>query len=126
MLTIDAIPAALRTLVRVGWLLFLTRFVRLFASGSLSVVLVFYLIGLGMSKSQTGLLLSLTLVGDTVVFLYLTTRADRIGRQRMLIVGAILMADAFRLLYLSARDEKKDHDAAVCQPPPPNYSVIAS
>src|SRR5207245_5672034 len=61
---------------------------------SLSVVLVFYLIGLGLSEAQTGLLLTLTLVGDTVVSLYLTTRADRIGRRCMLIVGAILMAAA--------------------------------
>ena len=94
MLTIDSMPNALRTLTRDGWLLFLTRFVRLFAYGSLSVVLVFYLISLGLSESQTGLLLTLTLVGDTVVSLYLTTRADRIGRRRMLIVGAILMAAA--------------------------------
>jgi len=53
MLTIDSIPTALRTLTRDGWLLFLTRFVRLFAYGSLSVVLVFYLVGLGLSESQT-------------------------------------------------------------------------
>jgi MFS family permease len=38
------------------------------------------------------MLLTLTLAGDTVVSLYLTTRADRIGRRRMLIVGAVLMA----------------------------------
>jgi MFS family permease len=94
MLTTDAMPNALRTLTRDGWLLFLTRFVRLFAYGSLSVVLVFYLIGLGLSESQTGLLLTLTLAGDTFVSLYLTTRADRIGRRRMLIIGAILMAAA--------------------------------
>src|SRR5438045_5862428 len=87
-------PNALRTLTRDGWLLFLTRFTRLFAYGSLSVVLVFYLIGLGLSESQTGLLLTLTLAGDTIVSLYLTTRADRIGRRRMLVVGAILMAAA--------------------------------
>src|SRR2546422_3530115 len=94
MLTTDSIPSPLRTLTRDGWLLFLTRFVRLFAYGSLSVVLVFYLIALGLSESQTGLLLTLTLAGDVVVSLYLTTRADRIGRRRMLIVGAILMAAA--------------------------------
>src|SRR4029077_4554899 len=71
-----------------------TRFMRLFAYGSLSVVLVFYLIALGLSDSQTGILLSLTLAGDVVVSLFLTTRADRIGRRRMLIIGAILMAGA--------------------------------
>ena len=81
-------------LTRDGYLLFVTRFLRLFAYGSLSVVLVFYLIGLGLNASQTGLLLTLTLVGDTVISLYLTTRADRVGRRRMLIVGAILMAAA--------------------------------
>jgi MFS family permease len=90
----NPVPTALRTLTRDGWLLFLTRFLRLFAYGSLSVILVFYLIALGLTESQTGLLLTLTLAGDTVVSLYLTTRADRIGRRRMLVIGAILMAAA--------------------------------
>jgi MFS family permease len=87
-------PAALRQLTRDGWILFATRFVRLFAYGSLSVVLVFYLIGIGLSERETGTLLTLTLAGDTVVSLYLTTRADRLGRRRMLLVGALLMAAA--------------------------------
>jgi MFS family permease len=87
-------PNALRTLTRDGWLLFLTRFTRLFAYGSLSVILVFYLVGVGLSESQTGLLLTLTLTGDVLVSLYLTTRADRIGRRRMLVIGAALMAAA--------------------------------
>ncbi|HRF95271.1 MAG TPA: hypothetical protein PLZ51_08750, partial [Aggregatilineales bacterium] len=38
-----------------------------------------------------GLLLSLTLAGDVVISLWITTNADRIGRRRMLIVGACLM-----------------------------------
>lgn len=84
-------PLALGVLTRDGWLLFLTRSTRLFAYGALAVVLVFYLTGLGFSTSQTGLLLTLTLVGDTAVSLYLTTRADRVGRRRMLIIGATLM-----------------------------------
>jgi MFS family permease len=92
--TIHLIPGALNTLTSDGWLLFLTRFVRLFAYGSLSVILVFYLVGLGLTEPQTGLLLTLTLAGDIIVSLYLTTRADRIGRRRMLIAGAFLMAAA--------------------------------
>ena len=88
------LPGSLNALTRDAYLLFLTRFVRLFAYGSLSVVLVFYLIGLGLHESQTGILLTLTLVGDTVISLSLTTRADRMGRRRTLIVGAILMAAA--------------------------------
>lgn len=94
MSTTSLLPGALRGLTADGWLLFLTRFIRLFAYGSLSVVLVFYLVSLGLSASQTGLLLSLTLAGDVVVSLFLTTRADRIGRRRMLIAGAALMAGA--------------------------------
>ena len=97
------IPAALQQLTRDGRLLFVTRFIRLFAYGSLSVVLVFYLVGIGLSKPQTGLLLTLTLVGDTVVSLFLTTRADRIGRRRMLIVGAVLMVAA-GLVFASTRN----------------------
>jgi MFS family permease len=96
-------------LTRDGVLLFLTRFVRLFSYGAVSVVLVFYLTGLGLSESQTGMLLTLTLVGDTVVSLFLTTQADRIGRRRMLITGAILMtgagvifASTNNLLFLAA------------------------
>lgn len=93
---------ALRELTRDGRLLFLTRITRLFAYGSLSVVLVFYLTSLGLSASQTGMLLTLTLAGDTVISLYLTTRADRIGRRRMLIIGALLMAGA-GLAFASTR-----------------------
>src|SRR3954464_9707392 len=86
--------AALRSLNADGRLLFATRFIRLFAYGALSVVLVLYLVGLGLSESDTGLLLTSTLLGDTLVSLYLTTQADRIGRRRMLIVGAVLMVAA--------------------------------
>ncbi|HXN51551.1 MAG TPA: MFS transporter [Candidatus Acidoferrum sp.] len=88
------IPDALKSLTRDAWLLFLTRFIRLFAYGLISVILVFYLVGLGLSESQTGLLLTLILVGDTAISLFLTTQADRVGRRRMLIVGALLMAGA--------------------------------
>ena len=73
-------------------LLLFTRSLRLFAYGALSVVLVFYLTELGFTTSQIGSLLTLTLVGDTAVSLVLTTRADRVGRRRILIAGAVLMA----------------------------------
>jgi len=82
------------SLSRDARLLFATRSLRLFAYGGLSVVLVFYLVALGLSESDTGLVLTATLLGDTLVSLYLTTRADRMGRRRMLMVGAVLMAAA--------------------------------
>jgi len=78
-------------LTRDGWLLFATRCARMFAYGLLSVVLVLYLVEVGLKEWEIGLLLSLTLAGDTVISLWLTTTADRLGRRRTLIVGAILM-----------------------------------
>ena len=75
---------AIPTLTSDGRLLFLTRFFRLFSYGALSVVLVFYLTGLGLGEAQTGLLLTLTLLGDTAVSLYLTTQADRLSHNKSL------------------------------------------
>jgi MFS family permease len=81
--------------------LFATRILRLFAYGLLSVVLVLHLVASGLSEKQIGLLLTLTLVGDTAISLWITTRADRLGRRRMLIVGAILMIFAGILFGLA-------------------------
>jgi MFS family permease len=73
-------------------LLFLARGSRLFAYGFLSVILALYLDEIGFSKQQIGLLLTLALVGDALLSFFITTSADRIGRRRMLIAGALLMA----------------------------------
>jgi MFS family permease len=75
-------------------LLFTARSVRLFSYGSLSVVLALYLQELGLSSSLIGLLFTFTLAGDAGVSLWITTKADRIGRKRMLLVGASLMVAA--------------------------------
>jgi hypothetical protein len=50
--TTQMMSMALKALTRDGWLLFVTRFARLFAYGSLSVILVFYLIGLGLTECR--------------------------------------------------------------------------
>jgi MFS family permease len=100
-----------RSLPTDGRLLFATRLARLFAYGFLSVVLVLYLAEVGFEDAQVGLLLTLTLVGDAAITLWITSRADRIGRRRMLLVGAGLMVLAaivfasrtsFTLLLLAA------------------------
>ncbi|HUL76655.1 MAG TPA: MFS transporter [Vicinamibacteria bacterium] len=83
-------------------LLFLTRSLRLFAYGLLSVILVLYLAAAGLGEGEIGLLLTLTLAGDAVISLWITTRADRLGRRRMLLVGAGLMIFA-GLLFASTR-----------------------
>lgn len=75
-------------------ILFSTRTIRLFCYGFLSVVLALYLSEAGFTEGQIGLLFTLTLVGDAVITLALTTSADQFGRKRTLILGAILMAGA--------------------------------
>jgi len=72
-------------------LLFSLRAIRLFAYGFIAVVLVLYLADLGFSTNRIGLLLTLTYLGDAVISLGLTTRADRWGRRRTLKVGLYLM-----------------------------------
>jgi predicted MFS family arabinose efflux permease len=75
-------------------LLFATRSVRMFGYGLVSVVLVLYLAAVGVPDVAIGLLLGLTLAGDAVISLWLTTHADRIGRRKVLLLGAGLMAMA--------------------------------
>ncbi|MBI5031853.1 MAG: MFS transporter [Chloroflexi bacterium] len=74
-----------------GKLLFTTRLVRLFAYGFLSVILALYLTEVGLSESAIGVLFTFTLLGDAGISLWITTSADRIGRKRMLLLGATLM-----------------------------------
>lgn len=83
-----------RVLERDGRLLFAARSARMFAYGFLSVILVLYLAELGFSGKRIGLLLTLTLAGDTAISLWITTHADRIGRRTMLLAGAALMTAA--------------------------------
>jgi len=75
-------------------LLFSTRIIRLFCYGFLSVVLALYLSEAGLTEGQIGLLFTLTLAGDALISLWMTTSADRFGRKRTLILGALLMAGA--------------------------------
>ncbi len=73
-------------------LLFTARIIRLFAFGFMSVILVLFLSETGLSDAKIGLLLTMTLAGDVVLSFWVTAVADRIGRRRMLVFGAFLMA----------------------------------
>jgi MFS family permease len=90
----DSLIASLRGLDRNGRLLFATRILRLFGYGFLAVVLVLYLAAIGLDAGPIGLVLTLTLLGDTLISLWLTTHADRLGRRTVLIVGSLLMVAA--------------------------------
>jgi MFS family permease len=86
--------ASLRGLVRDGRLLFAMRTLRMFGYGFLAVVLVLYLAAAGLDPLAIGIVLTLTLIGDTIISLWLTTHADRFGRRRVLVAGAALMVVA--------------------------------
>jgi MFS family permease len=84
--------ASLRGLDHDGRLLFATRVLRMFGYGFLAVVLVLYLAALGLDSLTIGTILTLSLAGDTLISLWLTTNADRLGRRRVLIAGSLLVA----------------------------------
>ena len=86
--------ASVRGLDRNGRLLFAMRTLRMFGYGFLAVVLVLYLAAAGLDPLAIGIVLTLTLIGDTIISLWLTTNADRFGRRRTLVAGAALMVVA--------------------------------
>lgn len=75
-------------------LLCMQRFVRMFAYGAVTIILVAYLNELGISTGRIGLFMSLTLVGDTMISLVLTLFADGLGRRAILAIGSLLMTAA--------------------------------
>jgi MFS family permease len=83
-------------------LLFATRILRIFAYGFVSVTLAVYLHLLGFGERTVGMLFSLALFGDIAVSLWITTSADRIGRRRMLVLGAGLIVLAGAVLSSSS------------------------
>ena len=89
-----SLVASLRDLGPDGRILFTVRTLRMFGYGFLAVVLVLYLAAAGLEPLAVGAVLTLTLVGDTVVSLWLTTHADRLGRRRVLIISSLLVVVA--------------------------------
>jgi predicted MFS family arabinose efflux permease len=67
------------------------RFIRLFAYGASTLVLVAFLRELSISTTRVGLFMTLTLSGDIVVSFLLALFADGVGRRAVLALGAILM-----------------------------------
>ncbi len=82
-------------------LLCLQRFVRLFAYGASTLILALYLSNLGTTDARIGLFMSMTLWGDVVISFILTLFADGLGRRRILMLGAALMAASGLVFALS-------------------------
>src|SRR5258708_35150457 len=68
--------------------------VRMFSYGCMAIVLGLHLEQVGLNQDQIGVLLSWTLLGDAAVSLPIGYLADRLGRRRMLLVGAGLVVFA--------------------------------
>ena len=79
----------------------LQRFVRLFAYGSSTLILVLYLSSLHISDSHIGLFMTLTLLGDVVISFVLTLFADGLGRRKILAFGAAMMSASGVVFALS-------------------------
>ena len=77
-----------------GKLLLTTRMVRTFSYGFLSIILAIYLKHLGFEDILIGAILSLTLLNSVFFTLFASFYADRIGRRKILIIYAVLMAFA--------------------------------
>ena len=71
-------------------ILFLTKAIRLFSYGCLSVPLLLYLTEIGIKDKWIGILLTCIMIGDLFITMYLTTNADRLGRKKVLAIGSIL------------------------------------
>ena len=71
-------------------ILFITKAIRLFSYGCLSVPLLIYLTEIGIKDKWIGILLTCIMIGDLFITMYLTTHADRIGRKKVLAIGSML------------------------------------
>ncbi len=92
-----------------GWLspdgrrLLVTRGLRTFAYGFLSVVLALYLEELGLDAVRIGMVVTLAILGSAAMTIAWALVADRVGRRRTVMVMASLMA-AGGLLFAFASD----------------------
>ncbi len=85
-------PGRATPLSRDGWLLFVTYGLRTFAYGFLSVILGSSLAARGFNPAAIGGIFTASLVGGAVMTVVLTAMADRVGRRRVQMAGALLMA----------------------------------
>jgi MFS family permease len=75
-----------------GKLLLTARIVRTFSYGFLSIILAIYLKLMGFNEIFIGIVLTATLVNSVIFNLFASFYADKIGRKKILIIYAALMA----------------------------------
>ncbi|CAE6502015.1 Major facilitator superfamily MFS_1 [Candidatus Nitrosotenuis uzonensis] len=75
-----------------GKLILYARIIRAFSYGFLSIILAIYLKSIGLSDVMIGLVISATLVNSIIFTMFASFYADRIGRKKILILYAVMMA----------------------------------
>lgn len=71
-------------------LLFVTRILRMISYGMLAVIFFQNLFHKGFDELTSSWIQTAIVVGDIVISLYLTTRADKLGRILTLMLGSLL------------------------------------
>ncbi|KAF2710983.1 para-aminobenzoate synthase [Pleomassaria siparia CBS 279.74] len=73
------------------YIIILSRYLRLAAYGAVALILALYFEAQGFSDEHIGLFMTLTLLGDVLISLFLTLVADAMGRRATLLLGAAMM-----------------------------------
>ncbi|KAJ1333789.1 para-aminobenzoate synthetase [Microdochium nivale] len=74
-----------------AYIIVTARTCRMFAYGTNSLILALFFAELKFSDFRIGLFMSLTLLGDVFLGIWLTLIADKVGRRRVLFLGSFLM-----------------------------------
>src|SRR5213082_400430 len=91
----------LRWLNRDGRVLLVTRMLRTFGYGYLTVVLAIYLQLLGLVDVQIGLVLAAALAGSAAMNVFWSIRADHFGRRKTVAIMGLLMCVGGLLFVLA-------------------------
>lgn len=92
----------LRWISKDGKLLLTARILRTFGYGFLSIIISIYLKLIGFDGFLIGLILTSTLVNSVIFTLVASFYADRIGRRKMLVIYAILMAISGVIFFVTS------------------------
>jgi len=95
------ISLSFQWLSRDGKLILAARIARTFGYGFLSVILSIYLKLIGYNELLIGLILSFALVNSVIFTLIASFYADRLGRRKMLIIYAGLMAVSGAIFFVT-------------------------
>jgi MFS family permease len=85
-----------------GRLLLTARILRTFGYGFLSIIISIYLKLIGFDAFLIGLILTSTLINSVIFTLVASFYADRIGRRKMLVIYALLMAISGVIFFVTS------------------------